>query len=126
MAKRFGDNLPVGTMVANVTGCLIIGLAAAFTVENGKTQISASAQQFLMIGLLGGATATLGFLFAAYTGFRALNGSTVVPGWASLIIINLTFGGLVLIALGINGEYLIRILESSSDRPPYHVRREKK
>lgn len=56
MAKRFGDNLPIGTLVANVTGCLLIGLAAAFTLEGGKAQISSSTQQFLMIGLLGGYT----------------------------------------------------------------------
>jgi len=80
MAKRFGDNLPVGTMVANVTGCLVIGLAAAFTIENGKTQISASVQQFLMIGLLGGYTTfssfslqTLGLMKSGHLGYALVN-----------------------------------------------------
>jgi len=80
MAKRFGENLPIGTMVANVTGCLLIGLAAAFTVQNGKTQISASVQQFLMIGLLGGYTTfssfslqTLGLMKTGHLGYAVGN-----------------------------------------------------
>ncbi len=80
MAKRFGENLPIGTLVANVTGCLLIGLAAAFTVQNGKTQISASVQQFLMIGMLGGYTTfssfslqTLGLMKTGHLGYAVGN-----------------------------------------------------
>lgn len=56
LAKRFGEDFPLGTLVANVTGCLLIGVAAAFTLENGRLQITTPMQQFLMIGLLGGYT----------------------------------------------------------------------
>jgi CrcB protein len=80
MARRFGENLPIGTMVANVTGCLLIGLAAAFTVEHGRTQISSSVQQFLMIGLLGGYTTfssfslqTLGLMKTGHLGYAMGN-----------------------------------------------------
>ena len=75
------------------------------------------------IGIIGATAAVAGFIFALYTVSRILLGEEIVPGWASLIIINLTFGGLILIALGINGEYLLRILEHSSSRPAYRVRR---
>jgi len=75
-----------------------------------------------VIGAIGTLAALSGFLFALYTVFRVILGAEVLPGWASLIVINLTFGGLILIALGINGEYLIRILEHSSKRPAYRVR----
>lgn len=74
------------------------------------------------IGAIGTLAALSGFLFALFTVFRVILGAEVLPGWASLIVINLTFGGLILIALGINGEYLIRILEHSSNRPAYRVR----
>ena len=74
------------------------------------------------IGIIGATAAFAGFIFALYTVVRILLGDEIVPGWASLIVINLTFGGLILIALGINGEYLLRILEHSSSRPAYRVR----
>ncbi len=80
MAKRFGDNLPIGTFVANVTGCFLIGLVAAFTVEHGKTHISASTQEFLIIGLLGGYTTfssfslqTLGLIKTGHLGYAVGN-----------------------------------------------------
>ena len=56
LARRFGEGFPVGTLVANVSGCLLIGIAAACTLENGRLQITTPIQQFLMIGLLGGYT----------------------------------------------------------------------
>ncbi len=74
------------------------------------------------IGIIGTCTALMGFIFAFYVIIRALLGEQVLPGWSSLIVINLVFGGLLLIALGINGEYLFRILENSSSKPAYQVR----
>ncbi len=74
------------------------------------------------IGTVGAITAISGFIFAAYTVIRTLLGDEVLPGWSSLIVINLVFGGLLLIALGINGEYLFRILENSSNKPAYVIR----
>ena len=56
LTKRFGEDFPIGTLVANVSGCLIIGIAAAFAQENGRLQLTTPIQQFLMIGLLGGYT----------------------------------------------------------------------
>ncbi len=66
---------------------------------------------------------TSGFVFAMLVFFRKLFGSTPpLPGWTSLMVLNLVFGGLILIALAIVGEYLIRILEGISDKPSYLVR----
>ena len=75
------------------------------------------------IGAIGAITAFSGFLFALYTLLRVAFGHAILPGWASLVIINLVFGGLILIALGINGEYLLRILENSSRKPAFLIRR---
>ena len=64
-----------------------------------------------------------GFAFALAVIARKLGGaSPPVPGWASLVVVNLFFGGLILIALAIVGEYLIRILEGISYKPAFQVR----
>lgn len=44
-----------------------------------------------------------------------------VPGWTSLIGINLLFNGIILILLGVIGEYIGRIYEESKNRPLYIV-----
>lgn len=46
-----------------------------------------------------------------------------VSGWTSLIVAQLFIGGVVLLGMGVIGEYLIRIIESSEARPAYLVRR---
>ena len=73
-------------------------------------------------GLFGGVFAVLGFAYAFYIIVRKIVNPAIEPGWTSLVAINLVFGGLILIVLGIIGEYLIRILEGSSSKPPFIVR----
>ena len=45
-----------------------------------------------------------------------------VPGYASLISIMLLFNGLILIGLGVQGEYIARIFAEVKARPLYLVR----
>lgn len=45
-----------------------------------------------------------------------------VPGWASIVAINLFFNGIVLMLLGVMGEYIGRIYDETKDRPLYIVR----
>ena len=47
-----------------------------------------------------------------------------VPGWTSLVILNIFFSGVVLICLGLVGEYVARIFEEVKGRPLYFLRRE--
>ncbi|AZK48772.1 glycosyltransferase family 2 protein [Paenibacillus lentus] len=44
-----------------------------------------------------------------------------IPGWASIVAINLFFNGIVLMLLGVMGEYIGRIYDESKDRPLYIV-----
>jgi dolichol-phosphate mannosyltransferase/undecaprenyl-phosphate 4-deoxy-4-formamido-L-arabinose transferase len=74
------------------------------------------------LGAIGGGVAFSGFGFAVFVVARKLVGRPIQPGWASLVVINLVFGGLIPLALSIIGEYLIRILEGTSQKPPYIVR----
>ncbi|MBN1436324.1 MAG: glycosyltransferase family 2 protein [Sedimentisphaerales bacterium] len=52
---------------------------------------------------------------------RLVHPDTTVPGWASLLIVMIFFGGIQLITLGVVGEYIGRIYDESRDRPLYIV-----
>ena len=65
-------------------------------------------------------TAILGYL--AYTvGKHFFFDATFVPGWSSLIVAIVAFGGMNLVCLGILGEYVGRIYEQVKQRPLYIV-----
>jgi hypothetical protein len=55
--------------------------------------------------------------------YRKLEYGVAVRGWSSLMCAVLLLGGLILFALGVIGEYLIRIIESGERRPTFVVRR---
>lgn len=74
------------------------------------------------ISVVGAATAFLGFLYAlniAYTRFRH---GTPFTGWAPIMILILIIGGLLMLMLGIIGEYVWRIYDEVKKKPNYIVR----
>ena len=84
---------------------------------------SFSAMPLRLATLLGLGALVSGAVYAAlavYVGYVQGRG---VPGWTSLVILNIFFSGVVLICLGIVGEYVARIFEQVKDRPLYFVRR---
>ncbi|MDX5412065.1 MAG: glycosyltransferase family 2 protein [Rhodobacterales bacterium] len=64
----------------------------------------------------------LSMLYATYVFVNTLIFGVDVPGYASLILLILTFGGLNLIAIGVLGEYVGRILTEVRGRPLFVVR----
>ena len=46
-----------------------------------------------------------------------INGS--VPGWTSLIVVQLVVGGLIILSVGITALYIGKIFEASKQRPLY-------
>lgn len=46
-----------------------------------------------------------------------------VEGWTSLVLLILAYNGLLLLAVGIIGDYLMRILDESKKMPNYTIRR---
>jgi polyisoprenyl-phosphate glycosyltransferase len=71
---------------------------------------------------LGFTVSGLSFLYFVVIVFQKLFTSTTVAGWASIVALNLFFNGIMLIILGIIGEYIGRIYDESKGRPLYIVR----
>jgi dolichol-phosphate mannosyltransferase/undecaprenyl-phosphate 4-deoxy-4-formamido-L-arabinose transferase len=67
--------------------------------------------------------AFLSFALAGWVIYRKLVHGIEVQGWASLFAAISLIGGLLLVSVGVIGEYLVRIIESSEARPTYFVRR---
>jgi len=56
VAQSFGESFPWGTLVANVTGSLAIGLFSTLTGPDGRWLVAPGARIFFMIGVCGGYT----------------------------------------------------------------------
>ncbi len=72
--------------------------------------------------LTGAACAAMGMLFAVFLIFQKLAGLRIAPGYTSIIAVLLLVGGLIMIMLGLIGEYLGRIYMALSRMPQYSVR----
>ena len=70
----------------------------------------------------GAAIASIAFLYGALIIARTLLRGIDVPGYASLVVLILFFGGIHLVTLGVIGEYLGRTYEEAKQRPVYVVR----
>jgi glycosyltransferase involved in cell wall biosynthesis len=77
-----------------------------------------------LIGQLGFAIACLSFLGGIAVVASKLLIDSAVVGWASIMIVLLVVGGLILFCLGIIGEYLARLISGVEGRPAFVVRRE--
>lgn len=70
---------------------------------------------------LGSITALLALLYAGYLIVRTMILGIDVPGYASLMVAVLFFGGVQLISTGVLGEYIGRIYTENKGRPLYIV-----
>ncbi|HET9225383.1 MAG TPA: glycosyltransferase family 2 protein [Thermoanaerobaculia bacterium] len=76
-----------------------------------------------LVGAAGVSFAAISFLLVAVVVYRKIIHGVAVQGWTSLFAALLLIGGLLLVSLGVVGEYLLRIIESSENRPTYLIRR---
>jgi dolichol-phosphate mannosyltransferase len=72
-----------------------------------------------MLSLVGTIVGVAGIVFGGVTVIRAFVVDVGVPGWASLMVITSLLGGLMLVTLGLIGEYLWRALDEVRGRPLY-------
>ena len=71
----------------------------------------------LYVGLMSALLAVVLFLHVL---FETLRGETV-PGWSTIVVCSLFFGGMQMMMLGVCGEYIARILQEVKDRPLYLI-----
>jgi glycosyltransferase involved in cell wall biosynthesis len=62
-----------------------------------------------------------GFIYLLRTLYLSLFTSQTVPGWASIVVLQCIFSGMILLALGVIGDYVARSYEESKGRPLYVV-----
>jgi glycosyltransferase involved in cell wall biosynthesis len=83
---------------------------------------SASTMPLRIWSYIGVVIAFLSLLYAGFLIVRTLITGIDLPGYASMMVATLFFGGLQLISLGVLGEYVGRILVETKQRPIYVVR----
>jgi polyisoprenyl-phosphate glycosyltransferase len=85
----------------------------------GITSFSTLPLRWFYVGLI---TSAIAFVYMTYIVSRTLILGVDVPGYASLLVAILFFGGLQLVGIGIIGEYLGRVYLEAKQRPNYIVR----
>lgn len=91
---RAGATFPWGTLVVNVSGCLLIGLLA--TWFESRSLLSAELRIAVLVGLLGGFTTFSTFGFETW---RLLEGGELIGATAN--VIGSVLAGIAAVALGI-------------------------
>lgn len=74
------------------------------------------------ISLVGVLTAFLGFAYALNIIYYRLMHGSPFPGWAPIMVVTLVIGGVLMVMLGIIGEYVWRIYDEVRRKPNYVVR----
>lgn len=87
---------------------------------NGFTAFSSKPLE--ISAYLGIIMAVIGFISAIVVVIRKLIGIDVLAGWSSLVAIMLFIGGMILISLGLIGEYIGRIYISINNAPQYVIK----
>jgi glycosyltransferase involved in cell wall biosynthesis len=84
--------------------------------------LDASYLPIRFISLVGFITSALGVLYSLTIVYSWLRGETPFQGWAPLMIAILLVGGMIMVMLGVIGEYVWRINEEVRKRPNYVIR----
>lgn len=83
--------------------------------------VSFSYMPIRFMSFVGFITALLSFLYGVFVVICTIFGFIEVQGWTSIIALITFLLGIIMIMLGIIGEYLWRILDESRDRPSYVI-----
>lgn len=84
--------------------------------------ISFSFKPLRFAAYTGGFVSIVGFIYLLYIIYEKLFGRKLSPGWASTMAVTLFFNGIVLLMLGVIGEYIGRIYDEAKGRPLYLVK----
>ena len=75
-----------------------------------------------VMSVVGCVSAILAFIYGGYLVIKTLLTPITVPGWTTIVVLIVLFSGLILLSLGILGEYLWRIFDEVKKKPMYLVR----
>lgn len=67
VARLAGEALPWGTILVNVTGSILIGFVAAFSLPQARFLVPPAARIFLMVGFCGGYTTFSAFSLQTFS-----------------------------------------------------------
>lgn len=81
-----------------------------------------SAFPLRMVVSLGALVSVVSFGLGVYYLVRSLLGTVQVQGWTTLVVLLSFFNGINLLMLGMLGEYVVRILNQTSNANPYEVK----
>jgi dolichol-phosphate mannosyltransferase len=82
---------------------------------------SFSALPLRMAVFLGLFLTAAGLAFAGFSLFATFGLKATVPGWTSLVCLQVIFSGATLAAIGLTGDYIARIYEETKGRPLYVI-----
>lgn len=89
----------------------------AFALE-GITSLTT--KPIKMIGMVGGLIFGVSIIMLIWSVIGYFNGTTV-PGWASLMVSIWGIGGLLILSVGIVGEYIGKVYLETKRRPRYII-----
>ncbi len=84
--------------------------------------LDASFLSIRVISLIGIITSILGLLYSITIVYAWFKGETPFAGWAPIMIAILFVGGLIMVMLGVIGEYIWRIYDEVRKKPNYIIR----
>ncbi len=87
----------------------------------GDAVTSFSDKPLKIAGYAGYLLSFISFIYLLYVVIRKITVGDFGEGWASIVAINLFFNGVILIVLGIMGEYIGRIYDECKNRPLYVI-----
>jgi len=87
---------------------------------NGFTAFSV--KPLRLATLAGAVCAAIGFLYGVYTVIKRLVNPAVPVGFSSMMSVLVFFGGMIMLLLGLIGEYIGRIYISLNNSPQYVIR----
>jgi len=70
---------------------------------------------------LGVSLSFFSFVYLLIVLYQKIFTSTTITGWSSILAVNLFFNGIILMILGVMGEYIGRVYDESKGRPLYIV-----
>ncbi|WP_409344202.1 glycosyltransferase family 2 protein [Paenibacillus sp. MBLB4367] len=83
--------------------------------------VSFSYAPIRFMSVIGFVTAFISFLYGIFVVINAIFGAVDLQGWSSIIALITFLLGLIMVMLGIIGEYLWRILDETRKRPAYII-----